>query len=77
MDDTLAAKIRERAYLLWEREGRPEGMELEHWLCAEAELSGAQPAPSGSVAEPTREGTVAAAKGSAAATPKAAEPKSR
>ena len=30
--------IRERSYLIWEREGRPEGRNLEHWLLAEAEI---------------------------------------
>jgi hypothetical protein len=32
--------IRERAYLLWENEGRPDGKHLEHWLRAEGEVSG-------------------------------------
>jgi hypothetical protein len=32
--------IRERAYVIWEREGRPHGRELEHWLQAESELAG-------------------------------------
>lgn len=31
--------IRERAYGIWEREGRPHGRELEHWLQAESELA--------------------------------------
>jgi hypothetical protein len=31
--------IAERAYLLWEQAGRPEGKALEHWLLAEAERS--------------------------------------
>ena len=30
--------IRERAYLIWEEEGRPEGRHLDHWLRAEAEI---------------------------------------
>ena len=34
----------ERAYLLWEQEGRPLGRDLEHWLKAEAELASV-PAP--------------------------------
>jgi DUF2934 family protein len=34
-------RIRERAYELWEREGRPQGRDLEHWVQAEREtLSG-------------------------------------
>jgi hypothetical protein len=32
--------IRLRAYALWEQEGRPDGNNLEHWLRAEAEISG-------------------------------------
>ena len=35
----------ERAYLIWEQMGRPEGQALEHWLKAEAELA-AKPAAS-------------------------------
>lgn len=31
----------ERAYLIWEQMGRPEGQALEHWLKAEAELAAA------------------------------------
>ena|SRR2546426_713254 len=32
-------KVAERAYLLWEQAGRPEGKAVEHWLRAEAERS--------------------------------------
>jgi hypothetical protein len=31
--------IRERAYVIWEEEGRPEGRHLDHWLRAEAEIT--------------------------------------
>jgi hypothetical protein len=31
--------IRERAYAIWEEEGRPEGCHLHHWLRAEAEIN--------------------------------------
>jgi Protein of unknown function (DUF2934) len=31
-------RIRERAYQLWEQEGRPEGRHLDRWLQAEHEL---------------------------------------
>src|SRR5260370_40748375 len=34
-----SCKIAERAYLLWEQAGRPEGKALEHWLQAEDERS--------------------------------------
>jgi hypothetical protein len=36
--------IAERAYRFWEIEGRPEGQEVDHWLRAERELAGEQPA---------------------------------
>lgn len=32
--------IRDRAYLIWEREGRPHGRHLDHWLQAHWELLG-------------------------------------
>jgi hypothetical protein len=31
-------KIAQRAYELWEKSGRPEGKETEHWFQAEAEI---------------------------------------
>ena len=31
-------RIRERAYEIWEQEGRPEGREQEHWREAERQL---------------------------------------
>jgi hypothetical protein len=42
MNDELNAKARERAYSIWERENRPEGKHLEHWLCAQAEIEAEQ-----------------------------------
>ena len=30
--------IRERAYAIWEQDGRPEGRGLDHWSRAEAEI---------------------------------------
>jgi hypothetical protein len=33
------AEVARRAYEIWEREGRPHGVDLEHWLRAEAELA--------------------------------------
>lgn len=32
------ARIRERAYFIWENLGRPHGNDLDHWLIAELEL---------------------------------------
>jgi len=36
------AQIQKRAYALWEREGRPDGRDVAHWLHAEAEIEGAR-----------------------------------
>ena len=33
--------IRERAYAIWEEQGRPEGQHVSHWLRAEAEIDAA------------------------------------
>lgn len=33
------ARIRERAYEIWERAGRPAGEAAEHWLRAEGEIA--------------------------------------
>ena len=33
-------RIRERAYELWEREGRPHGRHIDHWVQAERETGG-------------------------------------
>ena len=35
--------IRRRAYEIWEREGRPEGMDWEHWFAAQTEMSDESP----------------------------------
>jgi hypothetical protein len=37
------AQVAERAYHIWEADGRPEGAALDHWLRAEAELAGKAP----------------------------------
>lgn len=36
--DITENDVRTRSYLIWEREGRPEGQQLDHWLKAQAEL---------------------------------------
>jgi len=38
IDPNLMARIRQRAYEIWEAEGRPEGRARIHWLRAEAEF---------------------------------------
>ena len=41
--DELAAererRIRRRAYEMWEEQGRPHGLQCDHWIAAEAELA--------------------------------------
>ena len=32
-------RIRERAYAIWEQEGRPEGREWDHWVRAASEVA--------------------------------------
>jgi hypothetical protein len=38
MDKETEQRIRERAYVLWENDGRPEGGAEAYWLQAEAEI---------------------------------------
>jgi hypothetical protein len=38
-----SAQIAQRAFEIYEREGRPEGKHVEHWLQAEQELRGQAP----------------------------------
>ena len=38
-DTGRAERVRQRAYEIWEAQGKPDGHHLEHWLQAEAELS--------------------------------------
>jgi hypothetical protein len=33
-------QVRERAYALWEEEGRPHGREFDHWVRARSEIAG-------------------------------------
>jgi hypothetical protein len=44
MSGDLTQLIRQRAYEIWEREGRPHGRDRIHWLRAEAEIRDAKPA---------------------------------
>ena len=37
--ERLRKKTEERAYALWEGEGKPHGRQLEHWLRAEVETT--------------------------------------
>ena len=47
--------IRMRSYLIWEREGRPHGRHVEHWLQATQELGAETPTkPAAKAARPAR-----------------------
>ncbi|WP_397453658.1 DUF2934 domain-containing protein [Pseudomonas sp. NA-150] len=39
-------KIREAAYQLWEKQGKPQGQDLEHWFTAEKSAGDEDPATS-------------------------------
>jgi hypothetical protein len=41
------AEIAKRAYAIWEKEGRPDGRAIEHWLRAEVELGAQKPVKPG------------------------------
>ncbi len=60
-DETILQKVRERAYAIWEREGRPDGRDREHWTMAEKEVT-----PMSLSAKPVKK----AANGAAKAAPK-------
>lgn len=38
MGKATQADVAKRAYAIWEREGRPDGRDFDHWLAAEREL---------------------------------------
>ncbi|MBB5985038.1 DUF2934 domain-containing protein [Sphingobium lignivorans] len=40
MSEDRDQTIKDRAYAIWEAEGRPEGRSQDHWLRAEQELDG-------------------------------------
>jgi len=42
MSEQREQAIRERAYALWEQDGRPEGRSLAHWSQAETEIAAGQ-----------------------------------
>jgi Protein of unknown function (DUF2934) len=74
-------EIANRAYLIWEREGRLEGKALDHWLQAEAELADALAAehapasPSIQAAKPQRPEQAPARPGIRATKPQPPQPK--
>lgn len=45
MDSDKQELIRRRAYAIWEREGKPEGRQDDHWRRAHDEMHGLEDAP--------------------------------
>ncbi len=43
ISENTRREIQVRAYQIWEREGRPQGRQHEHWLMAETEILGVTP----------------------------------
>ncbi len=39
MTEDIAAKIRHRAFQIWQEQGQPHGRDQDHWLQAEAEVT--------------------------------------
>ncbi len=66
MTNDLEARIRERAYHLWQQEGRVGGRELDHWSRAERELRSMHQTMQGAAEKPA-----AASKKRAASAPAA------
>lgn len=77
VDQPNEAKIRERAYALWERDGRPDGQADAHWREAEAEVASTVDAPSdqADVTNPTDEGLMVGDQSSLASKPPAKKAK--
>ena len=63
--------IRERAYQIWEREGRPHGRDFEHWVMAQVEIA-TQRANGSAATVATRERGAAAPKAKSTAPAKPA-----
>lgn len=75
MDQDHQERIRQRAHEIWEREGRPEGRDSDHWSQAEQELrtetGGEQPADPGDEPKPARTAAAAKPKRTSRKSPKA------
>lgn len=72
MDWKLEARIRERAYQIWEREGRPEGRDFDHWTRAVAEVSAEEGGDKGAAPAKATTPKKKAVNGSGKAAPKVA-----
>jgi len=71
MTNDMEQKIRERAYQIWEQEGRIHGRHEDHWHLAKLELTSAleEVAPIEAPAAPAKKGRKAAAEKAAVVPP--------
>ena len=67
MSNDRDARIRERAYAIWEEQGRPDGRHEDHWRQAEAEQPADPMAPGSTEAEDIAPGSGRAPRRRAAA----------
>jgi hypothetical protein len=52
--EALRKQVEDRAYALWESQGRPHGRDVEDWLQAETEIMAAgEPGPKANAPSPT------------------------
>jgi hypothetical protein len=75
MDENVERLIRDRAYDIWEEEGRPAGRDVEHWLRACQEIAaeqGVTPADDSTGSDTTGSGEAPAPKTRKPRAPKAA-----
>ena len=54
MDNDLTPQILQRAYEIWESEGRPHGRDQAHWFMAEAQIANGGPQPEAEPSKPKR-----------------------
>ena len=54
MDNDLTPRILQRAYEIWESEGRPHGRDKAHWFMAEAQIANGDPQPAAEASKPKR-----------------------
>jgi hypothetical protein len=55
--EALRKRVEERAYALWESEGRPLGRDLDHWRQAESEITAPNNAETAPKSNPTASST--------------------
>lgn len=60
MQDDREELIRQRAYALWEEQGKPQGEDMRHWLQAWQEIAETSADDAGAVTPADQEGSVAA-----------------